>query len=81
MCTKKYHISENNISLCKVQKYIDEKPIWITKPYMKAFFEEKKIYHIMDFSFPMFLMYRQVHTKPQNFRKQVFIMQGAQMNW
>ena len=34
--------SEKKFSLCKGQKCIDKQPISITKPYMKAFLEEKK---------------------------------------
>ena len=55
---KKRNISEDKFSLRKVQKYINKQLIWITKPYMKAFFEEKGKKDIPSyvFFFPMFLM-------------------------
>ena len=59
MCTlgtygnKKIHkISEKKFSLCKGQKFIDEQPVWITKPYMKAFVEERKDILNYCFFFP-----------------------------
>ena len=39
---KPLKIAEKKFSLCKGQTCIDKEPIWITKPYMKAFLEENK---------------------------------------
>ena len=39
---KNHEISEKKFSLCKRQKCINKQPLWITKPYMKTFLEEKK---------------------------------------
>ena len=48
-CTQK---TENKFSLCKVRKWIDKQPIWITKSYMKAFLTRKKSIANYGFFFP-----------------------------
>ena len=43
MVTKNTHkVLEKKFPLRKEQKFIDKKPLWITKPYMKTFLEERK---------------------------------------
>ena len=45
-------IPEYKFSLCRVRKCIDKQPISITKPYIKAFLDEKKDMPNYCFCFP-----------------------------
>ena len=67
MLTKKY-TKFQKFSLCKGQKFIDKQPVWITKPYMKAFLEERK--DILNYCF-FFPYVPHVHRSVQKRKKSI----------